>query len=134
MPEEGRRTLPSHGTQQAFNVHALHQGERRSELSDIMYLNLSGRISFEYKAANEPRQHKYGEGGARARREQGAGTCRLRTIEIKSHVVNRTQFGPGAIRVEQGFNVGARPPGVRQLVFGQEGLMRSNSEFALVCD
>ena len=93
MPEEGRRTLPSHGIQQAFDVHALHQGERRSELSDIVYLNLSGRISFEYKAANEPRQHKDGEGGARARREQGANTRVLTTVEIKLHGVNRTEFG-----------------------------------------
>ena len=79
MPEEGRRTLPSHGIHQAFDVHALHQGERRSELSDIVDLNLSGRTSVEYKAANEPRQHKNGEGGVRARREKGAGTRGLRS-------------------------------------------------------
>ena len=50
------------------------------------------------------------------------------------HVVNRTQFGPGAIRVEQGFNVGVRPPRERQLILSQEGLMRSDSEYALECE
>ena len=134
MPEEGRGTFPTHGIQQVLNVHALHERERGSELSYVVYLNFSVRVSFKDNTANESRQHKDGEGGTRARREQGADTRRLRTIEIKLHVVYRAQIRPGAIRVEKRFNVGVRPPGMRQLVLGQEGLMRSDSEFALVCD
>ena len=99
-----------------------------------MNLNFGGRVSFKDKTANEPRQHKNGEGGARARREKGASTSLLTTIKIKLHVVDRTKFGPGAIGVEQGFNVEVRPSRVRQLILSQEGLMRSDSEFTLKCD
>ena len=113
---------------------SMHCIRERKRTSYVVNLNLSVRISSKDNTANESRQHKDGEGGTRARREQGAGTLRLRTNEIKLHGVYRAQFRPGAIRVERRFNVGVRPPGMRQLVLGQEGLMRSDSEYALVCD
>ena len=48
--------------------------ERRSELSYGMDLNLRGMVSLEDNTTNEPRQHKNGERGTRARREKRANT------------------------------------------------------------
>ena len=36
----------------------MHKRKRRSELSNVMNLNFSDRVSFKDKTVNEPRQHK----------------------------------------------------------------------------